>query len=184
MKASKNQEEIKISPATPEDAEGIQKVFYHTWIATYPNKEFNITVEDLEYRHRNMFIEENLEERRKMIREIDDSKKRFLVAKIDDKIVGVCNLHKDAEKNKMQAIYVLPEYQGRGIGKKFWQEALKYFDTSKDTYVDVVVYNTNAIKFYENLGFVDTGKRFSEERFRQRNGALMPEMEMVLKAKL
>ena len=36
--------------------------------------------------------------------------------------------------------------------------------------------------FYKKLGFVETGKRFVEERFRLPvSGALLPEMELVMK---
>ncbi|MFZ2522424.1 MAG: hypothetical protein WAX44_00605 [Minisyncoccia bacterium] len=31
------------------------------------------------------------------------------------------------------------------------------------------------------LGFVDTGRRFNDERFRMRSGAILPEMEMIKK---
>ena len=37
------------------------------------------------------------------------------------------------------------------------------------------------VKFYEKLGFKDTGKRFEEEKFRFKNGANIPQMEMVIK---
>ncbi|MDB5258088.1 MAG: N-acetyltransferase, partial [Chitinophagaceae bacterium] len=173
--------EIIIAPAIPEDAEVIQKVFYDTWLATYPNEEFNITVEDLEYRHRNIFIPENIEERKRSIREMKDNE-LFLTAKVSGEIVGVGYFKIEPARNKLQAMYVLPGYQGKGIGKMFWGKVKSFFDSEKDIYVEVVEYNTKAINFYKSLGFKDTGKRFSEERFRMRNGAIFPEMEMVLKA--
>jgi ribosomal protein S18 acetylase RimI-like enzyme len=177
-----NSSDIVIASAKPEDAEGIQNVFYKTWLATYPNKEFNITVEDLEYRHRNMFIPENIEERKQGIRDIKDNEK-FLVAKINEEVDAVGYFEIVDDKNKLQAMYVLPEHQGNGIGKKLWENAVAFFDPSKDIYVEVVEYNAGAINFYKSLGFMDTGRRFSEERFRMRNGAVFPEMEMVFKTK-
>jgi ribosomal protein S18 acetylase RimI-like enzyme len=77
-------------------------------------------------------------------------------------------------------IYVLPEYQGKGIGKLLWNELSKYLDINKETFVEVATYNENAIKFYEKLGFVDTNKRFTDERFRMRSGGIIPQMEMKL----
>ena len=53
---------------------------------------------------------------------------------------------------------------------------------AKDTYVDVAEYNQRAIDFYTKLGFVDTGRRHQEERFRMKSGAIITEMEMVRKA--
>ena len=84
------------------------------------------------------------------------------------------------EKNQLQMIYVLPEYQGKGIGKLLWNEVKKYLDKTKETYVELVTYNENAIKFYQKLGVVDTGKRFLEERFRMKSGNILPQMEMKL----
>jgi ribosomal protein S18 acetylase RimI-like enzyme len=44
--------------------------------------------------------------------------------------------------------------------------------------VEVATYNANAIRFYEGLGFVDTGKRMSDPKFTMKSGAIIPEMEM------
>jgi ribosomal protein S18 acetylase RimI-like enzyme len=170
--------DIEIFSAKPEDVMGIQEVFYNTWLNTYPNKEFNITLDDLRYRHRDIFSEITLEKRRKTLLEKSDDE-LYLVAKDEDKIVGVCYLEKDEKINQLRAIYILPDYQGRGIGTRFWNELQSFLDTAKDVVVDVVVYNKNAIEFYNKLGFADTGERFSEERFRMRNGAFMLEMRMI-----
>lgn len=72
----------------------------------------------------------------------------------------------------------MPEYQGRGIGKMFWNEALSFFDKDKDIFVEVADYNLNAINFYRQLGFVDTGKRFPM-RINFKSGAIIKEMEMI-----
>jgi ribosomal protein S18 acetylase RimI-like enzyme len=171
--------EIFITEAVSEDVEGIQKVFYETWLDTYPNEEYKITLDDLKYRHKDIFNEETFEKRRRMIRDRSNNE-LFLVAKFDEKIVGVCYLEKDETKNSIHAMYVLPKYQGKGIGSGFWKNALDFFDKSKEIIVNVVVYNANAIAFYKKMGFVDTGKRFTEERFRMKSGSIMPEMEMKI----
>jgi len=178
----KFKKDIKIFSAKPYDVMGMQEVFYNTWLNTYPNKEFNITLEDLKYRYRDIFSETTLEKRKKMILEKNDTE-LCLVAKNKDKVVGVCYLEKDDKINQLRAIYILPEYQRQGIGNRFWSEMQSFLDMERDIVVDVVVYNKNAIKFYSKLGFVDTGERFSEERFKMRNGSLMPEMRMIIKAK-
>lgn len=104
-----------------------------------------------------------------------------MVAKNDEKIVGVCRIIKENNFNKLEAIYVLPDFQGRGIGKMFWAEALKFWDNEKKIIVQVATYNTNAIRFYERLGFVDHGKRFTDENLRMPiSGVFIPEMELVI----
>ena len=61
--------------------------------------------------------------------------------------------------------------------------ALDFFDRDKDITVEVATFNKGAIAFYERLGFIDTGRRFAKERFKMPvSGALIPEMEMAIKA--
>jgi ribosomal protein S18 acetylase RimI-like enzyme len=69
------------------------------------------------------------------------------------------------------------------VGTAIWHEAAKFIDPTKDTFLEVADYNENAINFYKKLGFEDTGKRITDERFRMKSGSIIPEMEMVLKAK-
>jgi ribosomal protein S18 acetylase RimI-like enzyme len=85
------------------------------------------------------------------------------------------------DKNNLQAIYVLPGHQGKGIGSNLWAEALKFFDSTKDTTVEVVEYNSNAIDFYKRLGFEETGKKLANERLRMKSGSILPEIELVIK---
>lgn len=171
--------EIKIVKAVPNDASQIQDVYYETWLVTYPNREYGITKDDIEYKFKDRHNPEVIETRKQKIKNLPNNK-LFLVAKDKDKIVGVCNLIID-ERNQLGSIYVLPEYQGKGIGKMFWQSGLDFFDPNKDIFVQVAVYNTKTIEFYKKLGFCDTGKRLTDERFRMKSGAILPEMEMVIK---
>jgi ribosomal protein S18 acetylase RimI-like enzyme len=173
--------DIKIRDAHVEDVEGIQDVFYQGWLNTYPNEAHGITHDDIEERFKDRHSEERLEKRRQDIRMRDPGRK-IIVAKDDQKVVGFCRISKTAEKNQVTAIYILPEYHGKGIGTLLWKEALSFFDATKDTFVSVATYNQNAIRFYSKLGFVDTGRRFSDERFRLKSGAQLPELEMVIKA--
>ncbi|HRY62766.1 MAG TPA: GNAT family N-acetyltransferase [Candidatus Paceibacterota bacterium] len=173
---------IEIALARPEDAWGTKNVFYQTWLTTYPNKEVGVTVEDVEDRYKDRFSEKELARRKDRLAN-PPSNEIFLVAKEGDEVVGACVLTKRGNFNQLQAIYVLPEYQGRGIGKMLWSEALNFFGTEKDIVVEVATYNTNAIEFYKKLGFQDTGKRWKDEYTRMKSGAIIPEMEMILKAR-
>ena len=171
---------LKIALASPKDARAIREVFYTTWLATYPNKEAGVTVEDIEYFYKDDFTEESLQKTRESL--ANPKKERtLLVAKDGDKVVGVCRVVRRSDKNQLHAIYVIPEHQRKGVGKLLWDEAQNYFDEGKDIVVEVAMYNTNAIEFYKKLGFVDTGRRFSDEKFRMKSGAIIPEMELELK---
>lgn len=171
---------IEITTALPSDARAIREVQYKTWLATYPNEAAGITVDDIEDRFKDSFSDENIRKREEYMRSQPPTTKNFVV-KIDSKIAGFATAVRHEDKNQLQAIYMLPELQGMGIGKKLWDEALKFFDPSKDIIVHVADYNTQAINFYKRLGFEDTGKRFSDERFNMKSGASIPEMEMVIR---
>lgn len=169
----------KIRNVKPEDVRSLVNVFYTTWLATYPNKEFGITEDDIHHNFKDSYTSENIERRAKHIKELPTNE-RYVAAVIDDSIVGLSRaiLHKD--KNQLQALYVLPAFQGRGIGKMLWDTVRKDFNIKKPTIVHVATYNTPAISFYKKLGFSETGKVFSEERFRMKSGNIILETELVL----
>jgi ribosomal protein S18 acetylase RimI-like enzyme len=173
--------QITISPASAADVRTTQDVFYKTWLATYPNKEAGITVDDIEDRFKDRFSEERIKRVTEFVVN-PPAGMATLVAKESDTIVGVCRISVSEQENRFNAIYVLPEYQGKGIGNMLWNEVQKLFDPTKDIFVAVATYNTNAIEFYKRLGFTDTGKRWSDDKFIMKSGARIPEMEMVIKA--
>lgn len=170
-----------VAKAQVEDREQIGEVFDKTWLATYPNEEYSITIDDIldhiERRHKR--IKESGEDRIKNPRKGET----LLVAKIEGKVVGVCRVFIKEDRNQLAAIYVLPEYQGQGVGSAMWLEVPKYTDPKKDFYVELAVYNKSALEFYKKQGFVDTDRRFEDEWLRMKSGHIIPEMEMVLKVK-
>ena len=117
-----------------------------------------------------------------MIKNVPENKRR-LVAKKRDVAVGACTIIRNENNNHLRTLYVLPEFQNKGIGKKLWNEANKFFDQDKDTVVQVAEYTENAINFYKKLGFVDTGKRIAQESNRLKSGAIIIEIEMVRRAR-
>ena len=184
MKSLEWQESFKvdISLASPEDARDIREVQYITWLATYPNNKVGITIEDVKDRFKDAFTEENIKKRQETIEHQPESEKIF-IARVNGKIVGFCKMIKFENRNQLGAIYVVPDYQGKGFGYSLWNRALKFIDLSKNTFVDVADYNINAISFYSKIGFVDTGDRWSDEKFKMKSGATIPEMRMILKGK-
>lgn len=173
---------ISIEKPTIKDVKNIQKIFYETWLATYPNEEAGITIEDIKEKFKNRFSKQAIKKRMDDI--LDKSGNTlFLVAKDGVSVVGVCKIVKKENNNQLQAIYVLPRYQKKGIGKMFWNNAVKFFGNKNDIIVRVATYNIQAINFYKKLGFVDTGKRFSEEKLKMPiSGSYIPEMELIIKA--
>ncbi len=170
---------LEVREVLPEDVPGVQKVFRDTWLATYPNEECGITREDIEDRYKDALAPERIAKRQEAWAHLLPDEKIFSAIE-DGAVVGVCRVKTYEDKNQLHAIYVLPEYQGKGIGSALWEKALTFFDPSKDIYVGVAVYNQKAIDFYSRLGFVDTEKRFKDENLKLKSGAMIPEMEMRL----
>jgi ribosomal protein S18 acetylase RimI-like enzyme len=172
--------DIQITDATASDVEGIQAVFDETWLSTYPNEEAGITREDILDIRKGSLDPERLQKRREHFAN-PPANQKFVVAKEGGKVIGLCSLLRLEKCNKLSTIYILPQYQGKGIGRRLREAVVPFLDQEKDTTVSVAIYNKNAIAFYEKLGFVDTGKRFSDEKFRMKSGNLIPEMELRLR---
>ncbi len=170
---------IIIRKAVSEDAMGITTVLYKTWLATYPNPGLGITTEDIEESYKGVFTPEKLAKQAENIVKTPVNQMR-LVALCDNVIVGVSTAVIHDDNNQLKTIYVLPEFQGRGIGGALWNEIKKFLDPTKDTIVELATYNQNAIAFYSSKGFKDTGKRMTDPRWKMMSGATIPEMEMKL----
>ncbi len=173
---------IQIVEPKKEDAYVMIDVRYKAWLVTYPNKKAGITADDIEQRYKDAFSEEKIKKMEDLITDHSPDEKMFL-AKDGEMVVGVCFGVIEEDKNKLEAMYVLPEHHNQGIGTKLWNKLLPFFENNKDIYVEVADYNNRAISFYKKLGFVDTGRRFSDERFRMKSGGIITEMEMVIKSK-
>ena len=168
--------QYKIFSATPTDSEAINNIYYSTWISTYPSKEHAVSKEDIEDMLKSTLSVETLESHKKWLSSLPDDV-RVYVAKDINKVIGFCYVKKgiDNENNKLRAIYVDSSYQGKGIGKLLWNAALDFLDLKKETDVQVVAYNDSAIKFYEQLGFIDDGIRTeNDEDFRLKSGKILP----------
>lgn len=175
--------EVKIFEAVPEDAFGITNVLHKTWLFTYPNQKIGLTVDDIEDSYKDEFTIEKINNLKEIIKNSPKNKKRF-VAKIKDQIVGTCTAVISKDSNNLRTLYVLPEFQGLGIGKMLWKKANEFLDPKKDTFVQVADYTENAINFYKKIGFVETGKRIENESQKFKSGAVISQIEMVKKAEL
>jgi len=167
---------IQIYNATVDDIAGISEVQKETWLSTYPNEEFGITKEDI--LSEDFFSGDRIESRKKIINN-QNSNTKFWVAKDEGKVIGYCCARKEATSNTIKSLYVLPLFQGKGIGQMLIEKAFDFLDMKNPTKLAVAIYNQNAISFYERLGF-KKGKRFDknpEGPFI--TGKEIPEMEMI-----
>ncbi|MEI7603711.1 MAG: GNAT family N-acetyltransferase [bacterium] len=99
------------------------------------------------------------------------------------RIVGLCYSTNSKDEKRVNAIYVLPEYQGKGVEKMLMSEALQWIGDDETVYLNVATFNEKAIGFYRRFGFETT--RNMPEEFRDFGGKMkvIPETEMVRKGK-
>ena len=89
------------------------------------------------------------------------------VARIDDREIGMARVIHDGLQALILDVCVLPEYQGRGIGKKLMEQVMDYLeDTSQDGGLLVNLLAAHGKEgFYEPFGF--------ENRPNENNGSGM-----------
>lgn len=89
--------------------------------------------------------------------QIDNKTSHFLVALIDDKVVGYMGLQIFSGEGYVTNVAVLPEYRGRGIAKALIE---KQFENEMDFItLEVRESNTAAISLYIKMGFEKIGVR-------------------------
>ncbi|MFA6095122.1 MAG: GNAT family N-acetyltransferase [Candidatus Paceibacterota bacterium] len=173
---------IVVEKPIGEDVQGIEDVFYKTWLLMFPNQRYGITEEDIREYFKDIYSDVVDTQITKYIFSMPENE-LFLVAKENEVVVGICRAKKGSIHNELDVEYVLPEYQGRGVGSLFWEKVKNFLGNEKDTIVRVPIYNKRAIKFYTERGFVDTGKQILDERLRMPvSKNIIPEVELVLKA--
>lgn len=80
-----------------------------------------------------------------------------MVAELDGKVVGWYCLRNDVEEYVLMYLFVDPNYQGKGTGRKLLNDALSRAKT-KHTRLSVLSANSRSIAFYKEFGFVDKGR--------------------------
>lgn len=165
--------------AVPEDASAIAEVFYQAWLSTYPNEEHGVTVDDILYRYRQRHSPTSVCRRVAEYKNLDTGV-TMRVATHGRRVVGVCRMSHDTERNQLEAIYLLPRYTHKSIGLVLFYESLLLHNESLPIVVHVATYNMAAISFYMKLGFVGTGRTFADPKFKLHSGAIIPKLEMVL----
>lgn len=149
-----------IRAATLEDIEGIARVHVDSWRSTYKGIVSESYLSSLSVEKRKKSWEEILNHLSK-----DD---RVFVSEDEGRIVGFANGGKNRLANteydgELYAIYLLEEYQGKGIGNKLVQEVVNTLKANNYNSMMVWVLEANpAIGFYRKLG----GEEFTREEIK------------------
>lgn len=162
---------ITIFQATSKDIPIIQEIAHKTWPIAYGSI---LSKAQLDYMLDLMYSDESLLEQFK-------TKPLFFLAYEDDVCLGFTSCENNYQNNKvtrLHKIYILPEAQGKGVGKALIEKVIAI---AKENQSEVISLNVNkfnkAVSFYKKLGFVVA----SEEDLDIGNGYLMEDYKMELK---
>jgi ribosomal protein S18 acetylase RimI-like enzyme len=173
-----HQDTLVIVLAVPEDAAGLARVRRATWLATYPNDEHDITVEDI--RAKDFDGPDKIARIEAGLR--NPGRSRTWVAKHQDRIVAYCTASEGDVRSIIGGLYVHPHYQDQKIGRRLMEMALVWLGSHKPVELGVVSYNALAVKFYTKFGFELRGTK-PPELGHLPNGKILPRVLMVREAK-
>lgn len=146
------QNKIRIVNATVGDAAAIGQIQTQTWLDSYVNTEEGVTSQDIKSKI-SLWEKEGDSRIREKIQQKDS---RTWLAKEGEKIVGFIGVRKAHNLGEIEALHILPGYQGRGLGKELLQYGLSWLGDIPIK-LSAVSYNKRAIEFYTRFGFRETG---------------------------
>lgn len=162
---------IRLFEATTQDLKTIQEIAYQTWPATYGKI---LSKEQLNYMLSQFYSEESLKNN-------VQNGHHFLLAKEDNIDLGFVSYehnYKQEPVTRIHKIYILPQTQGKGIGKLLI-DAVE--DLAKENHSVALSLNVNrfnkALTFYQKIGF----EIISEEDIEIGRGYLMEDYKMEKK---
>lgn len=145
--------EFVIRPWRREDLPAVQGILWDSWMDAY--SPF-IPEEDLRSYHQATYRIDSL------TRLFESDIVRGFIAEADGKAVGFARtqLHRNENRLYLASLYLLPAYQGRGIGGRLLAVAEEQARACglDDLWVGVMVQNEPARRFYDRRGFRFVGE--------------------------
>ncbi len=163
---------VDIREAIAEDLPNILAMLKETWLATYPNKDVGITEEDV------LEMQADDSTQIEQLNKFLGPNHHLWVAEEDGNIVGMCGAQKNGELNRIELLYILPSYQGRGVGGRLAEQCLNWLGKDADIFVDAYSGYQPAMNFYQKLGFEVLGPAPEEEEFTFSDGRKFPILRM------
>ena len=144
----KSQAEITLRNWTKEDFPIVKNILLTTWKNTYSF----IPEEDILTHFEKLYSEDRL------IEILNDPFSKGIIAEVNSVPAGWLKLFEDLINKKffVSSLYVLPEYQGFGLGKKLLNEAYRIAKEKhfSKVWLGVMKQNVKSLDWYKNLGFV------------------------------
>ena len=136
---------MRVREATISDSESLAALCITVWIDTYCKGGIEPSVA-------NYVLTAYTPDR--LVQTINE--KRVLVAEHAGNIVGLVVLH--PQSGEIETLYVLPGFQGRGVGSVLLKEIRTGFNGR--LFLTCWEKNESAIGFYKTYGFVETGEAY------------------------
>jgi ribosomal protein S18 acetylase RimI-like enzyme len=138
---------VTVQTANIQDISAIRRVLKETWLATYGSL---FSLEQIDRITGNWHAPERIEF------SIHDPNTYIAVAKDDTgDIVGMVSARRAGALLTLDRLYVLPSFQGQGIGTELLNRALGAFTGVAAAELEVEEMNTPAIGFYQRQGFTE-----------------------------
>ena len=139
---------ISIFEASVSDFSTIQQIAYQTWPETYGTI---LSAAQLNYMLEEFYSEETL------LKNLIEKKHHFLIFKEEEMALGFISFqhqYQDQQITRIHKIYILPNNQGKGIGKKLLKAAIRLANENKSERLSLNVNRfNNAQHFYLKCGF-------------------------------
>ncbi|MFV8372320.1 GNAT family N-acetyltransferase [Flavobacterium sp. LB2P74] len=163
---------ISLKQASIADLNTIQEIANITWPITYGEI---LSKEQLNYMMDLIYSDESL------IKQIQKKEQLFYIVNEETSIlafIAIEHNYKNEAVTRIHKIYILPEAQGKGIGKILIDAVQKLATENKSTSLSLNVNRFNkALAFYQKLGF----EIIAEENIEIGNGYLMEDYKMEKK---
>lgn len=144
-----------INKVLPDEIDFLQKLSKQTFFESFSwgNSEENMA----------RYLEEGFSTE-KLTRELKDENTAFYFVKSANEVIGYMKLNEGRAQTELQKedsfelerIYVLSDYQGKGIGRQLLDKAIQLAKEKKASYIWLGVWeeNKSAIQFYKKNGFI------------------------------
>ncbi|EMS32655.1 putative acetyltransferase [Mariniradius saccharolyticus AK6] len=163
---------IEIIPATVDLLPEVKSIAYKTWPSTFSKI---LTKEQIDYMLEAMYDLPILESL------VLEKGHQYILAKDETGYLGFCSFEHDSNqsnKTKIHRIYLLPETQGKGLGRLLINYVVDQAKRKNQAaiYLNVNKFNEKAIQFYERIGM----RKAKEEVIDIGNGFVMDDFVMEM----
>lgn len=98
----------------------------------------------------------------------------FIVAEMDDRVVGFLHYDCDGAEPELHRIYIEPALKRKGIGSALMDELHRRLATGTSYILMVIAANVPAVNFYRRHGFVEVAKVDGPTYMREHMGVSYP----------